>query len=124
MKQYIFTQNASYSAMINGVLTVIKTFSKGDTISGTPVNLPSGGYYVSYVVAGIPSPLGNIKITNMFIKPIGRNSNLTSTPIESSYFGGMQSEESQENLKSAFAVIGIATYILIFYLLFTDYPKQ
>lgn len=125
MKQYIFTQNASYSSMINGVLTLIKTFKKGDIIMayGPFYSTDGSSYTVSY-----PLPVGsfmpNLRISNFFIKPYSKNLSLKSAPIESSYFGGMQSEESQENLKSAFAVIGIAAYILIFYFLFTGYPKD
>lgn len=33
-------------------------------------------------------------------------------------------QNKQENLKDAFAVIGVAAYILIFYFLFTGYPKD
>lgn len=126
-KKYIFTKDATYSKTINGVSTVIKTFKRGDVIMAYgPFYMPNGGYTVSYPLP-VGSPMPSLRISHLFIKPFkqfnkfDRNSNLKSDSIESSYFGAPKDlNENRENLKTAFVVMGIGLYVLIFYFLFIE----
>jgi hypothetical protein len=134
IKQYVFTSDYQTQAVYvpHFQTAPMAMFKKGDiyqlfseiapgipTLTGTLMfryNLPNNVGVASYSI-----PTNVVKEYN---RKNRKNISLKSTPTESSYFGGMQSEESQENLKSAFAVIGVAAYILIFYFLFTGYPKD
>ena len=74
MSKFIFTSNASYIANINGVMTPIKNFTKGNIITGTPVYNQNGTLNsVSYVVKGLPSSIPDInkriRISAIYVKP-------------------------------------------------------
>jgi hypothetical protein len=100
MSKFIFTQSANYSANINGVMTPIKSFAKGDIITGNPFYNNDGTLNsVSYFVTGLPSSIPNInkwiRISASYIKPYVNVRNISNkyTEISSSVDGGIKLEK-------------------------------
>lgn len=112
MSKFILTSNANFSANINGVMTPIKSFTKGDVITGTPFYNQDGTLNsVSYFVTGLPSSIPNInkwiRINSVYVKPYINLKDISNN--KSMEYSNANGDENNNNNLLKYSIIGLVS---------------
>lgn len=111
MSKFIFISSPkTYNANINGVLTPIKSFQKGDVITGTPFYNADGTLNsVSYFVTGLPSYIPNIfkhiRISGSYVKPYLKDISNN----KSMEYSNANGDEKNNNNLLKYSIIGLVS---------------